>query len=349
MSEQAFEFKLVNGLAGDPAVYVFLKQLSDAILFDLGSLETLSNKDLLRVRQVFVSHTHMDHFIGFDRLLRVNIPHRRLLRIWGPAPFIERVQAKLRAYTWNLIDPDQVRVAVSEIHGDGRITEALLTNSDGFAIREQSSQQSLQHLFSFADGSRMQAVLLDHKGIASVAYRLETPNRLRVKIEAMEALGLEAGPWLGQLQTKLRNKKTEEVITVQHRTWTVGALGEALMQHEMGRSFVYLTDASFDRVNLQRLRQAFPGTSDMLSESSFADVDVKRAVDKAHLTTRQSALLARALGVERFHVFHVSGIYGQGPASIAEEAQRLFQELSSSEWEAALEAELLRCEALLGP
>src|SRR3546814_4851163 len=56
---------LVNGRFGDPALFVQALHRPEALLFDLGDLAPLSARDLLRVRHVFVSHMHMDHFLGF--------------------------------------------------------------------------------------------------------------------------------------------------------------------------------------------------------------------------------------------------------------------------------------------
>ncbi len=76
----------------------------DALLFDMGDLSALSTRDLLRVSRVFVSHMHMDHFIGFDALLRVHVGREKTIRITGPEGICERVHHKLQGYEWDLAD-----------------------------------------------------------------------------------------------------------------------------------------------------------------------------------------------------------------------------------------------------
>src|SRR5690606_765956 len=100
----------------------------DAALFDAGSLDALSNRDLLKVRHVFVSHTHIDHFIGFDKLLRVNVPHFRSIEVCGPKGIISNVQGKLHGYLWNLLESGQVELVVRELSETGEITSARLVN-----------------------------------------------------------------------------------------------------------------------------------------------------------------------------------------------------------------------------
>jgi len=327
MSDKPFDFRLVNGLQGDPAVFVLLKRMGEALLFDLGTIDNLGHRDMLRVRNVFVSHAHMDHFVGFDRLLRVNVPHRRQLAIFGPEDFIERVRAKLNSYTWNLIEPDQIRFQVHEVRPDGSVWSALLTNTDNFSAAPARTDLKHDLLVTLRDGSQVAAALLDHKGIMSVSYKLEAPAALKVRTERLKALNLKAGPWLGDLQLRVRTGKVQGSIDVDGRDYFMEELANELITQQRGRSLVYLTDLSFSASNLESLQKAFGRATDGISECSFADEDRSRAVDKAHLTSRQSALIARSLGIQHFHIFHVSGIYGQGPQQVAEEARGFFHEL----------------------
>ena len=80
----SFSSYLVNDVFGDPGVYVEVRWSKRALLFDLGHNDSLGPRKLLHANDIFISHTHMDHFIGFDAVLRVALgrhsPSRRTSR-----------------------------------------------------------------------------------------------------------------------------------------------------------------------------------------------------------------------------------------------------------------------------
>ena len=85
-----FNAQLVNRTFGEPGVYLDLKFERRALLFDIGDITALSTRKLLRLSDVFVSHTHMDHFAGFDHMLRVCLGRDTGVRLHGPQSFIDR-------------------------------------------------------------------------------------------------------------------------------------------------------------------------------------------------------------------------------------------------------------------
>ena len=79
--------RLVNPPFGDPGLFAPFFHKKRALLFDLGDISSLSPKDILKITHCFVSHAHMEHFIGFDHLLRIMLGREKVLRLYGPERF----------------------------------------------------------------------------------------------------------------------------------------------------------------------------------------------------------------------------------------------------------------------
>src|SRR5215467_4754325 len=109
--------RLHNGQTGDPALLVQLRWQGRAVLVDLGRIDHTPAAVLLPIEAVFVSHTHMDHFMGFDQLLRIFLARETTLRLYGPAGLVDCVAGKLAGYTWNLTDDYAFALEVTEIGG----------------------------------------------------------------------------------------------------------------------------------------------------------------------------------------------------------------------------------------
>src|SRR3972149_3232969 len=119
-----FSAALINDPFGDPGVFVQFKYRNEAFLFDLGDLSRLTPRQLLKIRYIFVSHTHMDHFIGFDHLLRIFLGRNQHISLYGPPSFLARVESKLQSYTWNLVEnyTNDFEIVATEMHPTERIT-----------------------------------------------------------------------------------------------------------------------------------------------------------------------------------------------------------------------------------
>ena len=113
---------LPNGLTGDPVVWVDLIDEDHSLLVDLGDLRAMPNRKLLRVARVVVSHTHLDHFFGFDPLLRLCMTRERELTLTGPRGFLDNVEGKLRGYTWNLVGDYPIRLSDREGNEPAQLT-----------------------------------------------------------------------------------------------------------------------------------------------------------------------------------------------------------------------------------
>ncbi len=156
---------LVNGRSGDPALYVETLFEKRAILFDLGDISNLSPRKIQRLEHVFVSHAHIDHFIGFDRLLRVLVGREKTINLYGPTGFIDHVRHKLHAYRWNLIDryvSDLVFV-VTEIDASLAARTAQYRLKNAFSIEAVCGGRSTEGVLYSEPTFRVSTAVLEHR------------------------------------------------------------------------------------------------------------------------------------------------------------------------------------------
>src|SRR3954471_22176467 len=106
---QLVQTRLVNDPFGDPVLFVDFRF---GRMFDAGDLTPLSAREVLRVSHVLVTHRQMDHFAGFDRMLRLPCTGPAFSECWDRPGIMDGIAAKLQAYTWNLLDERSVDFAV---------------------------------------------------------------------------------------------------------------------------------------------------------------------------------------------------------------------------------------------
>jgi ribonuclease Z len=326
-----FQADLVNGPFGDPGVIIDLKFERRALLFDLGDLAALPTRKMLRLTDVFVSHAHMDHFAGFDRLLRVCLGRDTGVRLYGPPGFIDQVEHKLSAYTWNLVDNYEAEfvVRVDEVHPDWRVDRSRFSSRARFRREDMDGTDAPGGLLLEDPLFRVRATFLDH-GIASLAFRFEEGVHINVWKNRLEELQLPTGPWLTELRARVREGAPDATPIVvrwrdregsRERAFTLGDLRSQVLELVPGQTVCYVTDAAWTVENARRITE-FASAADLLFiEAVFLDSDGDHAARKMHLTARQAGELARAAAVKLAFPFHFSPRYLEREQAVRDEFQ----------------------------
>src|SRR5512144_2765104 len=165
-----FEPRLVNEAFGDPGLYVDFRDERRALLFDLGDIVALPPRKLMRLSHVFVTHTHMDHFAGFDQLLRVVLGRKAGLTLFGGPDFVAQVEHKLHAYTWNVVHRyDELVLDVREIGTDGHARQARFSSRTRFAREPRGAYELRGDVLHEEETFRVRARFVDHD-IPCLAY-----------------------------------------------------------------------------------------------------------------------------------------------------------------------------------
>jgi ribonuclease Z len=322
--------RLLNGRGGDPALFVQALHAPGALLIDCGDLSPLWPRHLLRVEAVLVSHTHMDHWAGFDRLLRMLVGRAKQLRLVGPAGFAARLHHRLHAYTWNLADriPAALDFEATEIAAPyGPWPRTLFRLHTGFA--PEPLEPAPDGPFVLALGPlRVRATVLDH-GTPCLGFAVEEAVHLNVWRTRLDASGLPRGPWLDGLKRAVRDGLPDDhPIPVFARaadapgapTRPLGAL-RGLVTETPGQRIVWLTDLADTPANREAAIALARGADILFIEAPFAAADAAIAAERRHLTTRAAGEIARAAGVRRVEPFHLSPRYpGQEARLLAEVA-----------------------------
>lgn len=318
---------LVNDPFGDPGVYVELKFARRGLLFDLGDLHALAPRKILRLSDIFVSHMHVDHFIGFDQVLRVLLGREQTVRLTGPEGILDAVEHRLAGYAWNLTErfTTDLTFEVTEVLSPREAVTATFRLKNRFG-REAEAARSLYGGTVLDDGRlRVRAAVLDH-GIPCLAYAVEETAHVNVWKTRLEELGLPVGPWLRELKDAvLRGAPDDTEVRIgEAHALPLGKLRDDVLQIVPGQKIAYVVDAAYTEENRRRIVDLTREADILYIEACFAAEDAERAADRKHLTTAQAGTLGRLAGVRRLEPFHFSPRYAGEEARLRAEVEHAF-------------------------
>jgi len=333
----SFYPRLVNGPFDDPGLFISFMFEKRAVLFDLGDIHSLSPKDILKISHVFVSHTHMDHFVGFDRLLRLLLGREKTLYLYGPEGFLSKVEGKLAGYSWDLVHNYDNRFALCafEIRPESLLTRQYLC-SNRFQSGQDPGKLTFSKVLVEEPALMISTEILDHS-IPCLAYCIKERFHVNIKKEVVLNLGLDIGPWLNDFKQALYRPNSPDSLfrittgneTSGGKSFRLKALADQIAIITPGQKVAYIADVAYSESNVEKIIEFAKDSDHLFIEAAFLEAHRDIAEKKHHLTARQAGIIAGKAGAKQFTIFHFSPRYIGMEALLYQEAREGYEEESS--------------------
>lgn len=323
---------LVNPEYQDPVLLISIPQKSEVLIFDLGYCFRLKIRDIQKISRIFISHTHIDHFAGFDHILRLSVDIDKTVTIYGPPGIIRNVEGKLAGYFWNLKAGVMLNFEVHEVHPD-RILIKKLIGSEGFENPEppESIPYTQGSPLVETDEYRVYSATLNHR-MPVMAYRLEAVDSYNADVEAMKELGLSPGKWVGELKQFIAGKLGESVtVNIDGKDYDAGELASGIICKNSGTRIAYIVDTIYDEITAPLAVELAKGADYLFCECAYMNAEKDLAAQNYHLTATQTATIAKEAGVGQLIPFHFSKRYDGKYHLVLDEARLIFPDVGKAE------------------
>ncbi len=322
------EIRLVNGSTGDPVLFLDYPGKDDAFLFDAGENASLGLKRLADLEALFITHHHIDHFVGFDRILRANLDTDKTLHVFGPGATIPKVYDRIKSYEFQFFPFQKVVLHVHELL-PGRRRSALLECSRRFPEPEiVEADWTTPLIYENAD-LLIEATATDHT-VPGLAYALVEKTGYHPDPAKLAAGVLRAGPWVGEALALLRaGAAPETVLEIDGGRFPLGTLGEHYFATSKGARVAYVTDTAWSEAVQPGLLRLARGATRLYCDSYYAQAQSSRAAQFRHMTATHAAEFARQARVEQLILMHFAPRYAGRYEALIEEARAIFPRVSA--------------------
>jgi ribonuclease Z len=310
-----FHPRLINGPFEDPGLYIPFLFENRAIIFDLGDTLPLRARELLKISHAFITHTHVDHFIGFDRVLRISLGRDKNLHLYGPPGFFKNVEGKLAAYSWNLIKnyPYCLGLHLTEVHREYLLTREYLCQNE-FIPARKAARKPFKDVIYEEPAFKISVAVLDHS-IPCLGLAIKERFHVNINKDRLASLGLQTGPWLTEFKKALyegRNSESEFEVKSGNgeiQRFRLNELANQVALVTPGQKIVYIADVAYNPKNQDKIISLAKDADHLFIEAGFLEVHQNIAAEKHHLTARQAGTLAARAGAKQFTIFHFSPRY----------------------------------------
>jgi len=308
------------GLFDDPLLLIRVRPTGRSLLFDCGKVHHLAKRVFTSIDAVFVSHAHMDHFMGMDSVIRHSHASPRTVEVFGPPGISGKMAHKFACYDWNLADTFWGNFRVGEVSGAG-VTGTLFRGCDRFLPRPEGERAGALYANRYLS---VTAALCEHR-IEVLAFRVTEGEAFVLDDVRLAQAGVVKGAWLRNLEKLFHAGNLERTPILypaavgdrveELRAPDAGELYRSIRKIEEPASIGYLTDVGFTPENLDRLAGLLSGVSLLVCECAFLAAEERKARLSRHLCTRDVNVLLERLRPRYLLPMHFSKSYQGGAGS----------------------------------
>ncbi len=311
-----FNAKIKSEIDEDICILIQVDNHPYNYICDCGDASNLSVKDCQNTNAIFLSHTHIDHFVNFDTILRHQIGIKRRVIICGPKDITKQVQSKIQSYRWNLIAEDAITYEIREIIEDGTIKRAEL----------KPPYWDIEHIEDLSENSvfktkefQVDYTILDHK-TQSIGYLFKAHDTLKINIKDTPYKG---GKWINELKDAFRLKLDNQTITIEDNNYKAAELFH-LININKGDTLGIILDHAASIENQEKIKQLFSNVDTVLIESFYKASDKAFAEANYHSYSSASGAIMKACNVKKAIPVHFSRKYK------AEDVEELIEEFNTA-------------------
>jgi ribonuclease Z len=323
---------LVNPEYQDPVLLISIPQKAEVLIFDLGYCFRLKIRDIQKITRIFISHTHIDHFAGFDHILRLSVDIEKTVSVYGPPGIIRNVEGKLAGYFWNLKAGVMLNFEVNEVHPDKILRKRFIGN-EGYENPEPPEviPHSPSEPLVKTDEYSVFSATLNHR-MPVLAYRIEAVDSYNADVEVMKELGLSPGKWVGELKRYIsENVMDAKPLEIDGKHYDTGELASKIIGKNPGTRIAYIVDTICDDITAPLAVNIARQADYLFCECAYMNAEKDLAAQNYHLTATQAATIASEAGVGQLIPFHFSKRYDGKYHLILDEARLIFPEVGKAD------------------
>ncbi|SIT12955.1 ribonuclease Z [Chryseobacterium ureilyticum] len=286
-------------LKEDISILIKVANSGKHYLCDCGEASLLTVKEIQTVSAVFISHTHIDHFANFDGIFRHQIGSGEKVVICGPKNIHHQVEARLKSYTWNLIDEKAIEYEIREIVSKEEINV--------YTIRPPHWNLELVKTqnFLFEDEYvNVDFAILDHK-TDSIAYLFKEKDTVTFHENASD---FKKGKWISELKTAFESNDADKEIEIEGILYKASELFHLLSRNE-GYKLGVIMDHAVDEINYQKIKSVFINADLVYIETFYKDTDQEFAKINYHSFASASGKIMNDCKVKQAVPIHFSRRY----------------------------------------